>query len=339
MDDDFKTLKNLKSACLRKILAQKELTARLHAILEQKVEDYRNGSHSLDKLEEGELLCQQLKQMANGDFFSMGNLGKLAKKREAMANTLVKNGVTILDMQQVFDKKDIPEFLRIAIDVRNKIVMDNENLVYGVIKKALGKDALRNEDLTSAGMEGLLKAADRYNLDLKLQFGTYAAQWIKKLVFEEIRHLTETPDNYATVATYLKNYLGNETPDTETLMALTGLPETTVKRAIEHYAKKVVSLDFSMEEDGAPLSSCVPDDRETPEDIVARKELFTKIADVIERLPVKASHKVVLHAHLIEGKTLADAGKKANMSTTNVKKIMDKHRGRIINRLGWSPSR
>ncbi len=336
--DDLKMLKNLKAACLRKVLENEDFTARLHVILARKVANYRYGSHSLATLEEGEMLCGRLRRMADGESISMSDLGKLADKREAMTRALVKNGVTIADMKQAFGENGAPDLLGKAIAVRNRIVLENRNLVYATIKRTLGKEAMRDEDLGSAGMEGLLEAADRYNPDLQLQFNTYASRWIRKRIFEEVRHKTQTPDGYSTVAAYLKKYLDNESPDIETLMTLTGLPETTVKRAIEHFARKMVSLDFAPNRDGASLSEILSDpDQESPEDMAARRELFTKIADIIENLPVKTSHKVVLHAHLIEGKTLADAGAEAGMCTANVQRLANKYRGSIAKRLGWAP--
>lgn len=79
-----------------------------------------------------------------------------------------------------------------------------------------------------------------------------------------------------------------------------------------------------------------PADKETPENIVAEKELFEKLVDVIERLPAKTSHKVVLHAHLVEGATLTAAGAKVNVSAALVKKLIERHRKRICNRLSLS---
>ncbi len=77
-------------------------------------------------------------------------------------------------------------------------------------------------------------------------------------------------------------------------------------------------------------------DKETPENIIARKELFEKLADIIERLPAKTSHKVVLHAHLVESETLTAAGAAANVSAALVKKLVERHRKRICKQLSLS---
>lgn len=79
-----------------------------------------------------------------------------------------------------------------------------------------------------------------------------------------------------------------------------------------------------------------PADKETPENIIAEKELFEKLVDVIERLPAKTSHKVVLHTHLVESETLTAAGAAANVSAALVKKLVERHRKRICKQLSLS---
>lgn len=57
---------------------------------------------------------------------------------------------------------------------------------YMVYVSAEKKGLITLEDLKTAGYEGLIKAANRYNLDAKVKFSTYAYNWIKGEIIREM---------------------------------------------------------------------------------------------------------------------------------------------------------
>lgn len=60
---------------------------------------------------------------------------------------------------------------------RNRLVEENMGLVYATAKKYLGR-GYEMEDLTQIGVIGLIKSIDRFDLNIEVQFSTYAVVMI-----------------------------------------------------------------------------------------------------------------------------------------------------------------
>ena len=85
--------------------------------------------------------------------------------------------------------------------LRNEIVMDNQELVWFIVKRYTSGIATR-EDLFQAGILGLMIAIDRFDPSRGVQLSTYAVPYIKN----EIRCLIDNPD-------YLEDHAGLEAVD------------------------------------------------------------------------------------------------------------------------------
>ena len=62
-------------------------------------------------------------------------------------------------------------------EARSKLVTENMGLVWSIVKRFYGRGC-ESEDLFQIGSVGLIKAIDRFDLDLGLQFSTYAVPLI-----------------------------------------------------------------------------------------------------------------------------------------------------------------
>lgn len=66
----------------------------------------------------------------------------------------------------------------------SKIIAKNQGLVYSIAKKYYEKCNYRNsvdlEDFVSEGNIGLIRCVEKFNLQLDLEFSTYATVWIKQ---------------------------------------------------------------------------------------------------------------------------------------------------------------
>ena len=71
---------------------------------------------------------------------------------------------------------------------KQDLCQKNERLVKKYAKKYQGyfDSKLDLEDLSQAGMIGLIKAAEKFNLARDVKFSTYAVYWIKQAIFREI---------------------------------------------------------------------------------------------------------------------------------------------------------
>ena len=68
--------------------------------------------------------------------------------------------------------------------MNNKLVLDNEKLVYLVIKDLKLWNSI--EDYYDVGMIGLVKASNTWNINRETKFSTYAYNVIKNEILQEI---------------------------------------------------------------------------------------------------------------------------------------------------------
>lgn len=66
-------------------------------------------------------------------------------------------------------------------DAKDQLVLGNLRLIYSVINKTTS-DSLAREELLSYGVEGVIDAIDKYDVESEARFSTYAYSWINKRV-------------------------------------------------------------------------------------------------------------------------------------------------------------
>ena len=76
---------------------------------------------------------------------------------------------------------------------RDKLIVDNMNLVYYVLHRYYPKRYSYDEDLVQCGMIGLCEAADRYNPELG-KFSSFACQGIRNKIGHELKNRKKCPD-------------------------------------------------------------------------------------------------------------------------------------------------
>lgn len=74
-----------------------------------------------------------------------------------------------------------------ALDARNQLVMANYGLIH-LVSQAYRRAGIRYEDLVQEGAMGLLRAAETFDPDRGVRFGTYAVYWIRSKVQRFIEH-------------------------------------------------------------------------------------------------------------------------------------------------------
>lgn len=77
---------------------------------------------------------------------------------------------------------------------RDQIVMANTRLVAGIANDYLWSDrpSYTFEDAFMSGMEGLLAAVDRFEVDLGFKFSTYATHWIRQKIRRAVMNEGDT---------------------------------------------------------------------------------------------------------------------------------------------------
>lgn len=105
--------------------------------------------------------------------------------------------------QDTVSKKYNKEYLRDYLTSDSKLKRDNaienlikanKNLVISIVKKysKFSSVSFDQKDMFQAGMIGLMKAAEKFDLKMGTQFSTYATYWIKQSITRSIADLSTT---------------------------------------------------------------------------------------------------------------------------------------------------
>lgn len=343
MDDSkFKKLIALKSWAAWEIFSDPELLPHARKVFEDKVRNYNNGSESLEHLKQAEWIIRKIERMSRLDCVSTGDMLRSQREKKAIMKEIVRNGLGLADMCVIWrrsGRSSYPESLRESLAVRNSIIEDFKPFAFKLLRNVVGAEAASNPDLISAAFEGLIRGVDLYDPARKVKFASYAAMWIRKAIYAEIRAQMEVPERYALVFSAIRNSLDDGALDENALMELTGLPESTVKAAMEIYRAKaggMMSIDATgaseKDDRGRSLHEYIEDTRSpSPEEFVAEKEMCEVIQTCIQNLPPK--EREVLEARL-GGASLQETAGKLGMSASGACRAEQRAIRRIRSAIG-----
>jgi RNA polymerase sigma factor (sigma-70 family) len=115
---------------------------------------------------------------------------------------------------------DLRRRLAMALAAKQVLISSNIPLVYGVVSKHFGSllrtskgSGLNMEDLVQEGIMGLSRAAEIYDAERSVRFGTYAWSWVRSYVGEYINlaaHATRVPRYFNTSLNAITRQLREE---------------------------------------------------------------------------------------------------------------------------------
>lgn len=180
-----------------------------------------------------------------------------------------------------------------ALEARNELIQSNLRLVMHYAKKYLGR-GVELEDLNAMGIEGLFKAAEKYDYLLGFRFSTYASWWINQAISRGIAaeastvripvHMSESIQKVRRAQKNIKQETGKE-PTVEELAKESNLSEKTVMAAIQAMYS-TVSFDTKVGEDGdSTLEDFIADDKAIdPCEMVMKDSLKEAVSEVLGML-------------------------------------------------------
>lgn len=92
-------------------------------------------------------------------------------------------------------------------DARDQLVLRNLRLVLWIAKRYTHCDGMSFEDVIEYGIVGLMIGIDRYDAASGAKLGTYAVNWIQKIIYEEVmirQGLITVPDYMAGIISKLR---------------------------------------------------------------------------------------------------------------------------------------
>jgi RNA polymerase sigma factor for flagellar operon FliA len=199
--------------------------------------------------------------------------------------------------------------LRAYSEQKNQTIDENQiiqllPMVYKIAHHATTylRPPLSLEDLISAGVVGLLKAAKDFDSSRQAEFKTYAYIRIKGAVLDELRNSSPLPTNLnkqVKLALELSQKITEQTgsnPTDEELADKLGISLKELYELFEHArAQQFVSLD-SCGNELSPLSDILAEPRtNTPDRQLEQAELIEKLTEAIQQLDEKRRQIILLY--------------------------------------------
>ena len=203
---------------------------------------------------------------------------------------------------------------------------------------------LREDDIVSSGIEGLIDAVDRFDPSQDVQFRTYAFNRIRGAVYDELRRLDWAPRSLRrrareieAVESELQQKHGRKVSPEEIAEAM-HVPEEEITYVFSNVkATAIMSLDEVISDargtDGdVRLMDTVADPRSpNPKRILEARELKEALVQAITALPEKEKKVMVLYYY--ENLTLKEVGAVLDVTESRVSQIHADAVARIVRHL------
>lgn len=243
-----------------------------------------------------------------------------------------KPGRIIRSVEHIIDRT--PALDRYLSDLKNtntkrlseyhRLVVENHSLAMAIVMQ-YGYQSQRIEDLLGAGMLGLCIAAKRFDPSKDCAFSTYAAQWIRKMIAEQLS-LDAHPIHIPARMQQLRNRVAREQ---ERFLAANGYDATpedvaeTLGEELEQVQSVWLSLDFT-----TSLSRSVGSD---DDDSYTLADTIGEVAneddqDIRERVEILLDHlssrdREILVRYYFNGEDFQSIGRAMNLTATRIRQI------------------
>ena len=223
--------------------------------------------------------------------------------------------------------------------IRDTIVKKNTALVLYYANKWAPPtmEAAIFSDYVQDGFLGLLKAIDKYDINLGYSFATYAVWWIKQRLRRPSMNYKDPIDYPARVDNdiykirhIVENYEithNNETPAIKELSEITGYSTQRVKNALDAQ-QSTVSLNTYINtesgDDDIALQDAIPDNASEIIDIIIEKESADALDKILKDLLNEREYFILEHRFGLNGKgvhTLQEVGQMLNITRERVRQI------------------
>lgn len=222
----------------------------------------------------------------------------------------------------------------VTADQRERLITEHVGLVKYIVGRVAVRlpESVEREDLESAGIMGLIKAADRFEPGRGVKFATYASTVIRGQVMELLRSRDWAPRSVRrryrelerTVAT-LQRQLGRQ-PTEEEIGRAMGLSDNEYQELLSSTAViAVASLEEMMEgEDGAQECDAEPLGEpaafgEDPAEIIDQQALKDLLARAVDNLPER--DRIVIGLYYQDELTLREIGEVLDVTESRVCQI------------------
>lgn len=212
--------------------------------------------------------------------------------KDELLNSYLKD----ISKYKVLDNDEIAILISKAqagdLEARNKVITSNLRFVVTIAKQYQNR-GISLIDLISAGVLGLIKSIDKFNVNRGTVFLTYAGWWIKQCIYntiysygEEIRlpisqrllviKILNATNNYS--QKYSKN------PSVEELSEITGIPINQIN-FLSQFSNKILSVDdYIGDDEGNQLCDVIPDNEPLLDDQINKQLVLSDLDKMLDSL-------------------------------------------------------
>lgn len=226
------------------------------------------------------------------------------------------------------------------IDAKNKLITGNLRFVVSVAKQYQGQ-GLSLDDLINEGNIGLIRAADKFDVDKGFRFISYAVWWIRQSILQALSEQSRTirlPMNQVRLSSKILKTIqefeqdNERKPTDEELEGLIGLSIEKINKIINSN-NKMVSLDTPLNdnEEGTLIDIIPNGNPKTDADLIKESNKI-ELNSIIDKLTNREQDIIRMYFGLT-GKnfTLSEIGDKFGITNERARQIKEKALDKLKN--------
>ena len=205
---------------------------------------------------------------------------------------------------------------------RDELILEHLPLVRHILGKLSAQlpPGVDVENLESAGVLGLVEAANNFDPERGNQFNTYAYQRVRGAILDELRRNCPLPQQMLERVTLLRRAHKELTPPV-TVEALAAATALSIDEVADCLAAVRMTRMLSLEKVADTVGTRLDDRQERPDTLAERAELSEQLGQAIEALPER--DRLIVTLYYKEDLRLKEIGQLLELSESRVSRLLN----------------